>query len=54
MKTKQSNAQIIESLENLKQELLLKQEDNHIIREILFKINSCIYSTYPHKYQFKN
>jgi hypothetical protein len=49
IKIKQPDSQIVSSLENLKQELLSKQENNTFAREILFKINSCLYSTYPHK-----
>lgn len=47
MKPKQPNEKIVASLENLKQELLLKK-DNLYYRELLFKINSCLFSEYHH------
>lgn len=45
-KTKQPDAQIIKSLENLKEELL-GRDSCLVCRELLFKINSCLFSEYP-------
>jgi hypothetical protein len=47
-KTKVENSKIVESLENLKEELRLRTNDV-TVREIFFKINSCLFSEYPHK-----
>ena len=46
MKQKQPNAKIVESLENLKAEI--SEHVDTRSREIWFKINSCLYSQYPH------
>lgn len=44
-----SRDEIVQSLENLKKELELRDNDSYIMaREIWFKINSCLYSEYPH------
>ncbi len=51
MKSKQSNAKIVESLENLKTELSVHSDTRS--REIWFKINSCLYAQYPHAAQRK-
>ncbi len=51
MKSKQSNAKIVESLENLKTELSVHSDTRS--REIWFKINSCLYAQYPHSAQRK-
>ncbi len=51
-KTKVEDAKIVESLENLRRELLEKTDFPGIgaeYREILYKINSCLFSEYPHK-----
>jgi hypothetical protein len=42
---------IVQSLENLKKELSMHSEP--ICQEIWFKINSCLYSEYPHKKHLK-
>lgn len=47
-KVKQPDIKIVESLENLKKELERRQEFDLTAREILFKINSCLFSKYPH------
>jgi len=49
-KVKVKDSKIVESLENLKKELIYRQ-DNSVVREILFKINSCLFSEYPHEWQ---
>ena len=49
----QTAEQVIASLLNLKEELVLRQANNPVCREILFKINSCLYSKYPHNTQEK-
>lgn len=46
MKQKQPNDKIVESLENLRDELAIHSDTRS--REIWFKINSCLYSEYPH------
>jgi hypothetical protein len=46
-KVKQPDSKIVESLESLKEELASKQENCLVSREILFKINSCLFSEYP-------
>lgn len=38
---------IVESLINLKLELMQRERGCAVTREILFKINSCLYSQYP-------
>ena len=45
LKIKQSDAKIVASLEALKAELLSRNTAEG--REILFKINSCLFSEYP-------
>jgi len=45
-KVLQPNDKIVESLLRLKGELWEKQDDQ--LREVFFKINSCLYSEYPH------
>ena len=40
---------MVESLENLKKEMLLRDDV-----EYAFKINSCLYSKYPHHKEMKN
>ena len=47
MKIKQPDAKIVASLEALKAELLGRHTAE--CREILFKINSCLFSEYPIK-----
>ena len=47
MKTKQADSKIVASLEALKTELLEREANSSTVREILFKINSCLYSQYP-------
>ncbi len=42
----QERENIVNSLENLKKEL--EKRDDVLAREIWFKINSCLYSHYPH------
>ena len=55
MKTKQPDAKIVASLEALKAELITQYGDkvsvleNVSVLEILFKINSCLFSEYPIK-----
>ena len=55
MKTKQTDAKIVASLEALKAELITQYGDkvsvleNVSVLEILFKINSCLFSEYPIK-----
>ena len=49
MKTKQTDAKIVASLEALKAELLGREANSSTVREILFKINSCLFSEYPIK-----
>lgn len=46
-KVKQPDAKIVQSLEALKEELISRQESCHVSREILFKINSCLFREYP-------
>jgi len=48
VKELQERDQIVESLINLREELS-KNSDTRS-REIMFKINSCLFSEYPHKY----
>ena len=50
-KSIQAPEQIIASLINLKEELITRQAHDLVCREILFKINSCLYSKYPHNIQ---
>ena len=40
--------QIADSVTNLRDELVRRQNDP-TVREILFKLNSCLYKQYPHK-----
>ena len=40
---------VVESLMNLREELL--GQDDLKSREIVFKINSCLFSEYPHAFQ---
>ena len=55
MKIKQPDAKIVASLEALKAELITQYGDkvsvleNVSVLEILFKINSCLFSEYPIK-----
>ena len=55
MKNKQPDAKIVASLEALKAELITQYGDkvsvleNVSVLEILFKINSCLFSEYPIK-----
>ncbi len=47
-KIKQPDAKIVASLEALKAELLKRDYDaDGTLREILFKINSCLFDQYP-------
>lgn len=46
-KTLKPDAQIVESLLNLRNELYARQNPDHA--EIFFKINSCLYATYRTK-----
>lgn len=48
MKTKQPDAKIVASLEALKAELITQYGDVKVL-EILYKINSCLFSEYPIK-----
>ena len=38
---------VADSVENLRDELI-KRSDDTTVREILFKLNSCLYKQYPH------
>ena len=38
---------VADSVENLRDELI-KRSDDATVREILFKLNSCLYKQYPH------
>lgn len=49
MKTQQPDTEVVASLLNLRDELITKQENCPVTRQILFKINSCLYSGYPKK-----
>ena len=46
MKIKQPDAKIVASLEALKAELISQVGDVQVL-EILYKINSCLFSEYP-------
>ena len=48
MKIKQPDAKIVASLEALKAELISQVGDVQVL-EILYKINSCLFSEYPIK-----
>lgn len=39
-----------ESLKNLRDELMARVDYSHDIREVVFKINSCLFSEYPHEH----
>ena len=47
-KVKRPDAEIVASLEKLKKELERREKSDPTAREILFKINSCLFSKYPH------
>jgi hypothetical protein len=40
---------LVDSLTNLKNELVDRQHNDLVAREILFKLNSCLFSEYPHR-----
>lgn len=44
-----SSDKVAESLGNLREELLKRAETDTTVREIVFKINSCLFKEYPHK-----
>ena len=47
-KIKQPDAKIVASLEELRTELLKRDYDaNGTLREMIFKINSCLFDQYP-------
>ena len=54
-KTEQPAEKVVESLKNLKAEIVRRTEkyDDPTLREMFFKINSCLYSEYPHSFQRK-
>lgn len=49
MKEQVSDDKVVASLKNLRAELLKRQSGCVVSREILFKINSCLFSQYPHQ-----
>lgn len=51
MKTLQDGAKVINSLRNLREEL--ERRDQVSANEMIMKINSCLFSEYPHKSQHK-
>jgi hypothetical protein len=48
MKTLVDEQTMLKSLLALKSELESQQKHSTVAREILFKLNSCLYSKYPH------
>lgn len=40
---------VTNSVQNLRNELLKRAETDTTVREIVFKLNSCLYKEYPHK-----
>jgi hypothetical protein len=48
MKTLVDEQTMLKSILALKAELEAQEKHSTIAREILFKLNSCIYSKYPH------
>ena len=43
----QNSDKIVESLQNLRDELWKQQDQSAIAREVFFKINSCLFDSYP-------
>jgi hypothetical protein len=43
----QNSDKVVESLQNLRDELWDRQDQSTIAREIFFKINSCLFGSYP-------
>lgn len=46
-KTLQQSDKIVQSLMELKEELSERMSYDHNVREIVFKINSCLFDQYP-------